>query len=208
MYRGRAFIFILFALCCSATDNAFSEPTLKNAADSNKKSCVPSGDGFLRARLTGSIQAELDWQDADTDCSGDVRPDSGIRLRFSHAFGPNPQRLVLVFGIPGLREGAPAKALPVNVTIIREGAGEFYGTRGEDKCTIDQLTQQPIVDKSGATRRYRIIGRGFCTQPARAVAGNGSIFISRFDFLGSVDFTDEDDKSNAPVVASKELTLK
>ena len=203
MYRGRAFIFVLFVLCCSATDNAFSEPTLKNADSANKKSCVPSGDGFLRARLKGSIQAELDWLDADTDCSGDVRPGSGIRMRFSHAFGPSPQRLVLVFGIPGLREGAPAKALPVNVTIIREGAGEFYGTRGDDKCTIDQLTQQPIVDKSGATRRYRIIARGFCTQPARAVTGNGSIYISRFDFLGWVNFTDEEGESDVPVVASE-----
>jgi hypothetical protein len=203
MYRARAVIVVLFALCCSATNNAFSEPTPKNAAESNKKSCLPSGDGFLRARLTGSIQAELDWQDADTECSGDVRPDSGVRMRFSHAFGPSPQRLVLVFGIPGLREGAPAKALPVNVTIIREGAGEFYGTRGDDKCTIDQLTQQPVADKSGATRRYRITARGFCTQPARAVVGNGSIFISRFDFLGRVDFTDEEGDSNAPVVASK-----
>ena len=203
MYRVRAFIFILFALCCSATDNAFSEPTPKVSPENNKKSCLPSGDGFLRARLSGSIQAELDWQDADTDCSGDVRPDSGVRMRFSHAFGPAPQRLVLVFGIPGLREGVPAKALPVNVTVIREGAGEFYGTRGDDKCTIDQLTQQPIADKSATARRYRIIVRGFCTQPARSLAGNGSIFISRFDFLGRVDFTDETDEPSVPVVAAK-----
>jgi hypothetical protein len=204
MYRGSAVIFILCTFCCVGSDNAFSEPTSKNAVDSDKKSCMPSGDGFLRARLTGSIQAELDWQDADTDCSGDVRPDSGIRLRFSHAFGPASQRLVLVFGIPGLREGQPAKALPVNVTIIREGAGEFYGTRGDDKCTIYQLSQQPIADKSGAARRYRILARGFCTQPARAIAGDGSIFISRFDFLGRVDFTDEKDVSDLPVVASAE----
>jgi hypothetical protein len=61
--------------------------------------------------------------------------------------------LVLVFGIAKLREGRFAKAVPVNVTIIREGAGEFYGTQGDDKC-ISTKCAEPIV---GIPHRSRSI---------------------------------------------------
>jgi hypothetical protein len=33
----------------------------------------------------------------------------------------------------------------VNVTLIREGAGEFFSTQGDDKCTLDRVTQDAIV---------------------------------------------------------------
>jgi len=155
--------------------------------------CLPDGSGYLRARLKGSIELELDWGNSETGCTGAVRPtDGGIRVRFTRALDDNSGRLVLVFGIADLREGASASALPVNVTVIREGSGEFYGTQGDDKCTLDKVTQKPLIGIPNRARTYRIEARGFCTEPARALKGKGSILISRFDFAGRIDFDDED----------------
>lgn len=157
--------------------------------------CLPDGSGYLRARLKGSIERELDWGNAGTGCTGAVRPtDGGIRVRFTRALDANTQ-LVLVFGIANLREGASASALPVNVTVIREGSGEFFSTQGDGKCTLDRITQKPLVGIPNRSRVYRIEARGFCTGPARALNGDGSILITRFDFAGRVDFDEADDTS-------------
>jgi hypothetical protein len=154
--------------------------------------CLPDGQGFLKARLSGAVRAELVWGNDDTECTGAVRPDGGIRVRFSHKEGADGGRLVLLFGVAGLREGQSAKALPVNVTVIREGLGEFYSTQGDNKCTLDEVRQEPLVGIPHRSRSYRIIARGFCTDPARAVRGAGVILLSRFDYVGRVDFDAED----------------
>jgi hypothetical protein len=133
-----------------------------------------------------------------------VRPtDQGIRMRFTHTAGADEnghgERLVLVFGIANLREGATARALPVNVTVIREGSGEFYGTQGDDKCTLDTVTQTPLIGVPHRLRVYRVVARGFCTEPARAIQGKGSVLISRFDYAGRVDFEAEDSADETTV---------
>lgn len=190
--------------------------------------CLAQGDGYLRARISGSIQAELEWGNEGTHCTGAIRPaGKGIRIRFSRpgtaagdaareahvaaedalrdehdrerktgAGGPADvdaaHGLVLVFGITGLREGQSARAMPVNLTVIREGHGQFYSTQGDDKCLLDDVTQTPIIGLPRRSRSYRIVARGFCTEPARAVRGRGAILLSRFDFAGRVDFETED----------------
>lgn len=154
--------------------------------------CLPDGRGYLKARLSGAMQAELVWGNQGTECTGAVRPDGGIRVRFSHKDGAEGGRLVLLFGIAGLREGQSAKALPVNLTVIREGRGEFYSTQGDNKCTLDQVSQEPLAGIPRRSRSYRIVARGFCTHPARAVRGEGVILLSRFDYVGRVDFDTED----------------
>jgi hypothetical protein len=160
--------------------------------------CLPGGGGFLNARLSGAVQAELVWGNAGMECTGGVRPDGGIRIRFSHDDGGG-KRLVLLFGVASLREGQSAKALPVNVTVIREGLGEFYSTQGDNKCTLDEVRQEPLVGVPHRARSYRITARGFCTHPARAVRGDGVILLSRFDYVGRVDFDSEDkDEDEAP----------
>lgn len=155
--------------------------------------CLPNGDAFLRARLAGSLRAELDWGNDVTECTGAVRPtDGGIRMRFSRKpSGGGPDNgLVLVFGAR-LSEGKSARMLPVNVTIIREGAGEFFSTQGDDKCMLETVTQEPIVGIPRRTRVYRVMVRGYCTEPARAVRGQGAVMLSRFDFAGRVDYEEE-----------------
>lgn len=172
---------------------AMQEDAAKAAAPAQ---CLPGNDGFLRARLRGSISSDLDWSNEDTECTGAVRPSGeGIRMRFAHpspGSERHPQRLVLVFGIAQLREGQSARHLPVNLTLIREGSGEFYGTQGDDKCMLDDVTQTPLTGIPHRERSYRVVVRGYCTEPARAVQGDGMVFISRFDFAGRVDFGSRD----------------
>ncbi|HEY5760326.1 MAG TPA: hypothetical protein VIU34_31095 [Steroidobacter sp.] len=184
----------------AATDNANNAPTAQ--------ACLPDGRGYLKARLSGAVRAELVWGNDGTECTGAVRPDGGIRMRFSHKDGEDGGRLVLLFGVAGLREGQSAKALPVNVTVIREGLGEFYSTRGDNKCTLDDVRQEPLVGIPHRSRSYRVIARGFCTHPARAVRGDGVILLSRFDYVGRIDFDSEDkDESleGGPMTAQRRL---
>ncbi len=158
--------------------------------------CLADGRGFFRARIGGSIKAELDWNNDGTECTGDTRPSGGVRMRFSHAFGKAGEQLVFVFGIPSLREGQPDRNLPVNLTVIRQGAGQFFGTTGDDKCTIDALNQEAIVGIPHRSRSYRVIARGFCMQPAPSISGKGAVLLTRFDFSGRVDFNEEDDATD------------
>jgi hypothetical protein len=165
----------------------------KEAADVQETTqCLPGGDGYLRARLSGAMRAELQWGNEGTECTGAVRPtDGGIRMRFTRADEP-AGKLVLVFGIATLAEGRAARNVPVNVTLIREGHAAFYSTQGDDKCMLDQVSQEPIVGIPRKLRSYRVVARGFCTQPARAVRGEGAIMLSRFDLAGRVDFGGEE----------------
>ena len=163
--------------------------------------CLPAGNGYLRARLSGAVSTELNWGNDGTECTGAVRPtDGGIRMRFSRPDGEG--RLVLVFGIARLQEGKSARNLPVNVTLIREGAGEFFSTQGDDKCTLDHVTQDAIVGIPHRSRSYRVTARGFCTEPARAVRGKGAILLSRFDYSGRVDFESEDKQTDEDILTA------
>lgn len=170
--------------------------------------CLPDGHGYLKARLSGAVKAELVWGNENTECTGAVRPDGGIRVRFSRSDAADGSRLVLLFGVAGLREGQSAQALPVNVTVIREGKGEFYSTQGDNKCMLDDVKQQPLIGIPHRSRSYRITARGFCTHPARAVRGEGVVLLSRFDYAGRVDFDTEDtdeDGDHGPVTAQRSI---
>lgn len=183
---GLAFFIALSAQCDERA------PLQAANSDSAQMQCLPSGDGFLRARLNGAIQAELDWRNADTECTGSIRPNNGgLRMRFKHK-GLNNDDMVILFGITGLAEGQSGKALPVNVTVIVEGSGKFFGTQGDNKCTVDEVKQEPLAGIPLRKRSYRVLARGFCTQPARAVKGSGSILITRFDYAGRVDFNSDE----------------
>lgn len=155
--------------------------------------CLPDGSGYFRARLSGILETELDWGNQGTQCTGAVRPtDQGIRMQFIGR-SREGERLSIVIGIARLREGARAKNLPANITLIREGAGEFYGTQGDDKCVLERVSQKALVGIPYKHRVYRVVVRGFCIEPARAVRGHGSILMSRFDYAGRVDFGLEPD---------------
>ncbi len=191
---------VLSALLSSACGAELPKDT--EAQTQTSAGCLPTGDAYLRARISGAISAELDWGDEGTECVGAVRPtDGGVRMRFSRTDSSPENKIVLVFGIAALREGISAKSLPVNVTVIREGKGEFYSTQGDDKCMLDEVTQQALVGIPFKSRSYRVIARGYCTEPARAVRGEGAVLLSRFDFAGRVDFESEETAEDDIVVA-------
>jgi hypothetical protein len=179
------------------------QPQAAAAVPAPPAKCLPAGNGYLRARLSGAVSSELNWGNDGTECTGAVRPtDGGIRMRFSRHDGPG--KLVLVFGIAQLAEGKSARNVPVNVTLIREGAGEFFSTQGDDKCMLDLVTQDVIVGIPHRSRSYRVTARGFCTEPARAVRGKGSVLLSRFDYSGRVDFGSEDKQTDDVLTAGKQ----
>ncbi len=168
-------------------------------------SCAAPADAFLEAHLDGALAAVVHWRAAEMDCDGMRRPDGkGLRVTFSGALGA--ERLTLVFAAPRLAEGSSARAVPVNVTLIREG-GPLYSTRGEDKCLLDEVRQAPLAPPVAAAapaepalRHWQIEARGFCLEPARAVGGGrDAILLSTFDFRGQLTW-EPDPPTPAPSV--------
>ncbi len=146
--------------------------------------CLPSGDGYLRAHVAGAIEANVDWPNSGTRCEGEAKSSPpGVRLSFQRAAG-GAQDLLFVFGLTGVSEGKPGRAIGANLTIIVQGSDRIYGTLGDKRCTVDSLAQRPLPT-SGT---YRVEARGFCTQPAHAVRGTGDVLVSTFEFAGSVNY--------------------
>jgi hypothetical protein len=145
---------------------------------------LESGDGYLRAHLGGAIDAKIDWPNSGTRCQGEPKDKPpGVRLSFRRVAGGSPD-LLFVFGITGVREGTPARAAGVNVTLIVQGTSRIYGTLGDSRCTVDTLSQRPLKTHGA----YRVEARGFCTQPAHAVRGNDAVLVSTFEFAGLVAY--------------------
>lgn len=149
--------------------------------------CLPSGDGYFRARLAGAITATIDWPNSGTVCQGEWRSKPpGVRLSFERAVGGDPN-LLLVFGLTGVRAGKSAHAIRTNVTVVMQGKSRIFGTLGDKRCTVDSLSQRPLSPAGF----YRVEARGFCTSPAHAIHGDGDVLISTFEFAGIVNFQDQ-----------------
>lgn len=148
--------------------------------------CPPSTYGSLNARLQGAIDAEIDWSSPSTpQCLGGPRPgDGGLRLLYKGA-SPGAEALLIVVGMTLPLQAGTSRNVPANITVVREGTGVFYATQGDDKCALDEVTLEPIDGPAG---RYRLAGRGYCTQPARSVGTDaGAVLVSRFDVAALVD---------------------
>jgi hypothetical protein len=153
--------------------------------------CLQSGNGYLRARIRGSLNLDIDWHNAEIECDGGSRPDgSGIRVSFAGPKHSDGRRLRMVFGVGEAKEGRPGKELPTNLTVIFEGEDRLFTTRGESRCTVDDLEQERLGALGGPKRTYRIVARGFCIDPASTLTGDGRILVSRFDFAGNATFED------------------
>jgi hypothetical protein len=150
--------------------------------------CLASGDGYLRARLAGAIDANINWPNSGTRCEGESRDKPpGVRLSFQRVAGGRPD-LLLVFGLTGVRAGKAAHAVGANLTVIVQGKSRIFGTLGDTRCTVDSLTQRRLTD-AGA---YRVEARGFCTQPAHAIRGDGDVLVSTFEFAGLVNYQNQE----------------
>jgi hypothetical protein len=152
--------------------------------------CLPARDGFVTMRLRGSIEQDIHWTEPALECTGMSRPDGkGLRLRFAGTLAGG--ELAVVFAAQDLAPGISARGVPVNVTLI-DGAGEhIYGTQGDDRCSFDEIEQSPISGPAVPAHSYRVSARGFCVGPARAVDGEGSVLLTRFDFAGLVTWSED-----------------
>jgi hypothetical protein len=171
--------------CAGEAPRTFTLPgSLEPPAPAAPKDCLASGDGYLRARVEGAIEARIHWTNAGLRCEGEARDTPpGVRLSFQRR-GAKPD-LLFVFGLTGVREGRPARAVATNLTVIVQGTDRIYGTLGDSRCTVDSLSQRRL----GSGKSYRLEARGFCTQPAHAVRGEGAVLVSTFEFAGVVDYT-------------------
>lgn len=188
--RHAALALLGLAAAVAATATAAANATAAATADDRPGGapgaahCLPSGDGYLRARLGGSIEAHIDWANAGTRCEGESKSTpAGVRLSFQRDPATDSP-LLFVFGLTGVREGRPAREVGANLTLIVQGTDRIYGTLGDTRCTVDSLTQRRLGD----SHSYRVEARGFCTQPAHAVRGDGAVLVSTFEFAGLVDY--------------------
>ena len=155
--------------------------------------CLGTPATYLRAQLRGALDADLDWSGAALACEGSARPNGeGLRISLSGPLDAGGHTLRMLIGIPTVPGHSSVGAVPANVTLIIEGDKRVYSTRGDDKCTLDTLTQEALPGGSEYAHPYRISGRGFCVDPASSLDQQGHVFINRFDFAGRADFsTDE-----------------
>lgn len=161
----------------AAAAPAAAKPTAATA-------CLSSGDGYFRARVAGAVEANIDWPNSGTRCEGESRDKpAGVRLSFQRAAG-GTNNLLFVFGITGVRAGQSVRETGTNLTVIVQGKHRIFGTLGDKRCTVDSLTQRALA----APGAYRVEARGFCTQPAHAVRGDGAVLVSTFEFAGLVNY--------------------
>ncbi len=159
--------------------------------------CLSSGDGYLRARVRGAITLDLDWKNEQMQCDGGPRPpgknnSNGVRVSIAGPDRGEGRRLRFVFGIGGVGEGAEGRVLRTNVTMMFEGEERVFATRGDDKCTVDTLSQQRVAALGEGRAIYRVVARGFCVGPASSLTRSERLFITSFDFAGRVEFEDDD----------------
>jgi len=183
----------LAAGCGRAADPsaaAVTPPAAESLAPA-RSLCEPSDVGSLHAKLSGAIDAEIEWNAGDEpQCRGNVRPTGdGLRLVFRGVL-PEAGPLLVLIGAGPLKPGQSARNVPVNLTLVREGSGEFFATQGDDKCAFDELRQSPV---DGSPTSFLVEGRGFCTQPARAMGADGAVLVTRFDVTAIVDAQGDDE---------------
>ena len=189
---GQAKHFALAAAPASTPAAPAASPRTLTTPLQSSHQCLAAGGGYLRARIRGALQLDVDLHNSELECDGGMRPDgSGIRVSFAGPLRSDGRRLRMVFGISGAAEGSAGRERPTNLTVIFEGEERIFATRGDDKCTTDELQQERIGALGGTTRSYRVIARGFCISPVSALSNNTeSILVTRFDFAGSVTYDD------------------
>jgi hypothetical protein len=186
--RELVFLWLCLMVAPHASPAPSSAPAAAPAVPA-QPGCLATGNGFLRARIRGALNLDIDWKNAELECDGSARPDGhGIRLSFAGPKRSDGRRLRMVFGVATTREGAAGRALPTNLTVIFEGEQRLFTTRGDDRCTVDELREERVGALGRDARSYRVVARGFCTLPATALDRDERILVSRFDFAGRVSF--------------------
>jgi hypothetical protein len=185
---------VIAALGVAFMRAAFATPPTESAATPEPRTgCFAAGDGYLRARMRGTLDLDLDWKDAQMQCEGGPRPSgNGVRVSIGGPLRGEGRRIRMVFGVGGVTEGRGGESLKTNVTILFEGEQRVFATLGDDKCTVDSLTQQRVENLDPKRAIYRVEARGFCLGPATSLSKGERVFLTSFDFAGRVEFGDDD----------------
>jgi hypothetical protein len=191
-FSGPIYTLLYLAVVAAAGFGLRQMLTVTLAPAKKEAGCLPSQDGYLRARLRGNGDTDIDWHDADMLCDGGPRPDdSGVRVTFVGHVPPRGRLVRLVFGITASPSTTTARDVPTNVTVILEDEQKLFSTAGDSRCTIDRLTIQ-AVETPAVRPWHRVEARGFCIAPASTLSGSESLLLDRFDFAGSVHDEDDD----------------
>jgi hypothetical protein len=184
---------VAFAMALTFTHGASATTPTASTAHPVASGCFAAGDGYLRARMRGALTLDLDWKDAQMQCEGGPRPSgNGVRVSIAGPERGDGRRIRMVFGIGGIGEGNDGEVLRTNVTILFEGERRVFATQGDDKCTVDKLTQQRVETLGAGRAVYRVVARGFCLGPATSLSRAERVFLTSFDFAGRVEFEDDD----------------
>src|SRR3954471_12867561 len=148
-------LLLVLALAAMPAGSASPSPTIRTTG------CLVAGDGYLRARIRGALDLDLDWKDSQMQCEGAPRPSgNGVRVSIGGPLRGDGRRIRLVFGIGGIGEGASGATLPTNVTLFFEGENRLFATLGDDKCTTDSVSQNRVETLGDHRAIYRIVARG------------------------------------------------
>lgn len=188
----RATALVVLGLACAACSGG-QDQARDRAADT--MDCLATRGGYLRAQLRGALNADLAWSGADMQCEGSPRPDGhGIRLTFAGPLPAQPgsqttgttHQLRFIFGIDerDTATGA-ALAMPTNLTVILEGEGQLYATRGDRHCAVESLERSALAEPDH--RRNRVHARGYCLGPATNATGDSRLLVPTFEFTGVAD---------------------
>lgn len=168
-------LFVALAATACGGDPA---PPVETAPADAASTC--GGDGYLQAKLSGALTADLDWTDATLRCESMLRPDDrGVRLRFSGEVAR--ERLAIIVAIPDLEAGMTGTDIDAVVTVTVDGSGRFFSTPNLGACWTDITSNEPLPGEPGA---YVIAGELACVGPLGEFNGDAFVEIRDLRFSG------------------------
>jgi hypothetical protein len=132
--------------------------------------------------MYGALDLNIDWQGANMNCEGMLRPDgNGIRLLFASKQG-RKARLVFVIGVDGRIDQLTRKERVANITIIDEIDGRFFSTSGIDRCWTTIHKVEKIVGERFPA--FQIDGDVYCAGGLPSLSDRGTVTLGDFRFSG------------------------
>ncbi len=151
--------------------------------------CVMNTPGYLHGRLYGTLAATIDWGGPQMTCDGMTRPNGdGIRLVFASPENADQARLIFVIGIDGELDQLTEQEEKANITIIDEGSGRFFSTRGQDRCWTTIHVVEPLEENTKPA--FKIEGELYCAGALPSLNGKGSVTLSDFKYSGRLALDD------------------
>jgi hypothetical protein len=187
MYKYLCLLLAGITMAACGADSGEGTAAKPAGAAAAQPGCIPGGGGSLQAQLRGALTADLSWSNELMLCEGGARPDGhGLRATLAGPLPGAPARQVrFIFGIDYQDQASgSAQSLPTNVTVILEGEGRMFATRGDDRCAVEKLERSPLPADAG---HYEVVHvRGYCTGPAAELAGGERLLMPTFEFTGRV----------------------